>query len=259
MKLTKFTRKSWSQFGSTADKRADYLWKLYLGTQREAQCNAAGRYLDIGCGTGQNAIAFGQNYQSIHCLDRGMEGLINCRATFQAKSIKGASFYQGDARALPFKDATFDQVSLISVIEHIPEQHLAIREVAKVLRPGRQLVLQVPNKYFFVDLHTGIPFLHCFPSSIRRWLLTKLGYKGLGDVINIQVPSRRELISLIRADFAQVRVLKVIYPPGLIMPRLKPIYSALNLLGLFKLVPFGFLFVAHKAGDGSRSLDKEIR
>jgi len=251
-----FTRKIWELFGSTAEKRADYLWKLYLrtGTMR---CN--GDYLDIGCASGQNAIAFGQDCQRIHCLDIDNENVMECRATFRLKSISNVSFYQGDAQALPFKDSTFDLISMFSVIEHIPEQHLAIQEASRVLKPGGQIILQVPNKYFFVDLHTGIPFLHCLPLKTRRWLLTKLWYRQVSDVAGIRVLSRGELTNLIQTKFAKVHVLKVIYPSELIMPQLKPVYFAFNLFGLFKLVPFGFLFVADKATDGSASLNRKSK
>ena len=125
-----------------------------------------------------------------------------------------------------------------------------------MLKPGGEFILQVPNKYFLVDLHTGLPFLYYLPLNVRCWLLTKLGYKGIGDVMNIQVLSRRELISIIRTEFTEVRNVKVIYPPRLIMPQLRPLYSALSLFGLFKLVPFGFLFVANKAKTNSESLNR---
>jgi ubiquinone/menaquinone biosynthesis C-methylase UbiE len=245
VKLTNFTRKIWVTFASTADKRADYLWKLYLAHSNKS--SEVNRYLDIGCGSGLNAIIFGQNCHSIHCLDIGMEGLITCKQIFRARGINKASFYQGDVQALPFKDVTFDRVSIISVIEHVANQHRAMQEISRILKPGGELILQVPNKYFFVDLHTGIPLLHLMPSRMRCWLLAKLGYKGLADVMSIQVPSKGKLNKLIRAEFAKVQVLKVVYPSELIVPRLNPIYSTLNLLGLFKLVPFGFLFIADKA------------
>jgi len=258
VKLTNITRKIWATFSSTADKRADYLWKLYLAHSNKS--SEVNRYLDIGCGSGQNAIAFGQNCQSIHCLDIGENGLTNCKAAFQAKGISKAFFIQADALALPFKDITFDRVSIISVIEHVADQHRAMHEISRILKPGGELILQVPNKYFFVDLHTGIPLLHCFPSSIKRWLLIKLGYKGLGGVMNIQVPSKTKLLNLlIQAKFSKVQVLKVIYPPELVMPQLKPVYSALNLLGLFKLVPFGFLLVADKAKANGESLNRQSK
>lgn len=253
MKLHNFTKKIWSQFGSTANKRADYLWRLYL---KIATIRCEGQYLDIGCGLGQNAIAFGQDCQSIHCLDIGDEGLAKYQATFRLKGISNVSFYQGDAQALPFRVATFDRVSMISVIEHVTNQRLAIQEASRVLKPGGELILQVPNKYFFVDLHTGLPLLHCLSVPIRQWLLTKLGYKGVGHVMNIHIPSKTELTDLIQGRFAKVHILKIIYPADLILSRLRPIYSVFNLIGLFNLVPFGFLFVAEKAKANSESLNR---
>lgn len=179
-------------------------------------------------------------------MDIGKKGLINCKAAFQAKGISKASFYQGDALALPFKDVTFDRVSVISVIEHVADQHRTMHEISRIIKLGGELILQVPNKYFFVDLHTGIPLLHYLPTSIRHWLLTRLGYKGLADVMSICIPSKAELTNQLRAKFAKVQVMKIIYPSHLIMPQLRPVYSAFNFFGIFKLVPFGFLFIAIK-------------
>jgi SAM-dependent methyltransferase len=51
-----------------------------------------------------------------------------------------------DARKLSYPDASFDRVFSISVIEHIPEDgdSHAMREIARVLRPGGLLTLTVP-------------------------------------------------------------------------------------------------------------------
>jgi len=250
MKLTNFTRKIWEVAASAGDKRANYLWELYLGLGG-APIGSEGRYLDIGCGVGQNAMVFGGNCQSIHCLDIDTRSLASCRANFQAKGVGKASFYQADAQALPFKDATFDKISMFSLIEHVTEQRRTVEEAARVIKDGGVLILQVPNKYFFVDLHTGLPLLYCLPSLFRQWLLTRLGYKGISDIMSIRVPSKSELTGLIRAEFAEVRIQKIVYPADLIMPQLKPIYFALRKLGVFSLVPFGFLFVADKGGRKS--------
>lgn len=48
---------------------------------------------------------------------------------------------RGDARDLPFADATFDAAFLIAVLGEIPDQDAALRELARVLRPGGPLVV----------------------------------------------------------------------------------------------------------------------
>jgi SAM-dependent methyltransferase len=51
-----------------------------------------------------------------------------------------------DARGLTYPDASFDRIFSISVLEHIPDDGdtQAIREIARVLRPGGVVALTVP-------------------------------------------------------------------------------------------------------------------
>ncbi len=46
-----------------------------------------------------------------------------------------------DAGALPFAAASFDAVTMWDVLEHLPDPHAAVAEVARALRPGGSLVL----------------------------------------------------------------------------------------------------------------------
>jgi len=57
-----------------------------------------------------------------------------------------------DVTALPFADATFDAAMSLDVLEHVPDFGTALREFARVLRPGGRLVLTVP---FYSDLERG--------------------------------------------------------------------------------------------------------
>jgi SAM-dependent methyltransferase len=52
----------------------------------------------------------------------------------------------GDGRALPFEDASFDGAYSVSVLEHIPQpgDEEALRELARVTRPGRLVVVTLP-------------------------------------------------------------------------------------------------------------------
>jgi ubiquinone/menaquinone biosynthesis C-methylase UbiE len=48
---------------------------------------------------------------------------------------------QGDARTLPYDDATFDGAYLTAVLGEIPDQDAALSEIARVLKPGGRLVV----------------------------------------------------------------------------------------------------------------------
>src|SRR5256886_9782050 len=50
----------------------------------------------------------------------------------------------GDGTVMPFGDAVFDRVIAAEVLEHIHDDHAALREIARVLRPGGLLAVTVP-------------------------------------------------------------------------------------------------------------------
>lgn len=57
---------------------------------------------------------------------------------------------RGDARALPFGDAEFDAVVLTTVLGEIPDHDVALREIARVLKPGGRLIV---GEIFLGDPH----------------------------------------------------------------------------------------------------------
>jgi len=56
----------------------------------------------------------------------------------------GARTVRGDATRMPFPDGAFDRVIAAEVLEHIPDDWQALREIARVLRPGGQVAVTVP-------------------------------------------------------------------------------------------------------------------
>src|SRR5207244_2574644 len=56
-----------------------------------------------------------------------------------------AAFYQAALEALPFPDQSFDYLTSHEVIEHVEEPATALREFARVLRPGGICVIATPN------------------------------------------------------------------------------------------------------------------
>ena len=63
-----------------------------------------------------------------------------------AGSLDGVEIRQVDLNAaLPFDDNFFDAVTAIAVIEHIFDPYFSTAEVQRVLRPGGQFIMEVPN------------------------------------------------------------------------------------------------------------------
>jgi SAM-dependent methyltransferase len=70
------------------------------------------------------------------------------------KMRQGAGFFVvADAAYLPFKNASFSQVVCSEVVEHLPDDRPAFREMAAVLRAGGSLILTFPHRrdYFAWD------------------------------------------------------------------------------------------------------------
>ena len=51
----------------------------------------------------------------------------------------------GDARNMPFSDASMDVVLITQVLEHVPDPIAVIGEIQRVLKPGGTLLLTVPS------------------------------------------------------------------------------------------------------------------
>jgi SAM-dependent methyltransferase len=108
--------------------------------------------LDLGCGFGRHAFEAARRGASVVALDAGPEEVAQVRGTFAAMIEQGeiapdhpVTAVQGDALRLPFPDGTFDRVIASEVLEHIPDDSAAMRELARVLRPGGAMAVTVPR------------------------------------------------------------------------------------------------------------------
>lgn len=72
------------------------------------------------------------------------------KATEELKRIlPQAHIEPGDIYRLPFKDAYFDIVLMMEVIEHLQDPAIALKEIKRVLKPGGLLYISFPNFSIF--------------------------------------------------------------------------------------------------------------
>ena len=110
------------------------------------------RILDIGCGSGRHTCgAYQCRDITIIGSDLSMEDLNQARERLLFHDKLGEhgggtwALSAADITRLPFKNECFDLVICSEVMEHIPDEQQAVRELVRVLKSGRNLVVSVPR------------------------------------------------------------------------------------------------------------------
>jgi SAM-dependent methyltransferase len=103
----------------------------------------SGTVLDAGCGIG----ILGRLYPGIGLvgLDASLPLLRNVTSGYRM-------LVEGSAEALPFADGSFDHVIALNMLHHVINPANAVREFARVLKPGGKLVAVDPRKVWPVEL-----------------------------------------------------------------------------------------------------------
>jgi ubiquinone/menaquinone biosynthesis C-methylase UbiE len=104
-----------------------------------------GKVLDVGCGPGvmaQDLIDLGLEYWGVDASSKMVE---ECHKNLG--HLTQARFSVGDATCLDYPDGVFDTAICLGVIGCISDYESAIREMLRVLKPGGELLITLPNRY----------------------------------------------------------------------------------------------------------------
>ncbi len=107
----------------------------------EADLRGHERVLDAGCGAGHTALAFAARAAEVAAIDLTEAMLAQGRKLARDRNLANITFKRGDVEQLPFADASFDIVTSRYSAHHYPHPLTAVREFARVLRPGGLLLL----------------------------------------------------------------------------------------------------------------------
>jgi SAM-dependent methyltransferase len=105
------------------------------------------RILDVGCGEGLAEVSIGRLHISQirqFGVDLVVEKVIAARQE-TASHNQRAAFAAGDAVRLPFIDGAFDSIYCVAVLQHVRDLNGAVRELARVARPGGRVVAVEPD------------------------------------------------------------------------------------------------------------------
>jgi len=100
------------------------------------------RLLELGPGTGYYSLPVAERLAggTLDIFDIQQEMLDHVMRLAGDRGLRNIEPRLGDARKLPYPDDHFDGAFLVTVLGEIPDQEAAVRELARVLKPGGRVV-----------------------------------------------------------------------------------------------------------------------
>ena len=138
-------RERYSAIGDAIDLPTSFYDHVaHLITKR---CPPGGRVLDIGCGNGLLLAHLSQLRPDLELYGSDASQTRVGKTLSSALERWGVVLASGDY--LPFATGSFDALSMTEVLEHLKDPVGALREAARLLRPGGAVVVTVPNMSAF--------------------------------------------------------------------------------------------------------------
>ncbi len=134
---------------SPRDQETEYLSAQELLSFIQPQNSE--RLLDAGCGTGVNILRLHSQVRSIVGIDYASGSVERCRKRLQALGVNNVSLFVAGISEIPFASGSFDKILCLSVLQYIDDGEVrkTLREFARLLSPGGEVILHVKNKSSF--------------------------------------------------------------------------------------------------------------
>jgi len=170
--------------------------KMYRTMTRLVPIDDGASVLDVGV-TADRSCAYSNFFEFLLPHPERITALSDQDASWMESVWPGLRFVRGDARVLPFPNDSFDFVFSSAVIEHVGSRENQRRFLAECLRVTRgDLFITTPNRWFPVEMHSGLPFVHWLPPTTCRGILKFLGFDTLAKEENLNLLGGHDLKAL---------------------------------------------------------------
>jgi hypothetical protein len=96
---------------------------------------------------------------------------------------------------LPFEDGAFEVATSNAVLEHVGSRENQALFVSELCRVARRVFISVPHRYFPVEHHTALPFVH-YSESLFAAACRGAGKGEWADPANLILMTRKRLVEL---------------------------------------------------------------
>jgi ubiquinone/menaquinone biosynthesis C-methylase UbiE len=135
-------------------------WAGLRARRKELLSRARGRTVEIGVGTGLNLPHYPDGLPELVLVEPDVAMRSRLETTLR-RSGRRARLVDASAERLPFDDGSVDTIVSTFVLCTVDDPDLALREIARVLRPGGQLL-------FIEHVRSDSPSLACWQDRLAR-------------------------------------------------------------------------------------------
>jgi SAM-dependent methyltransferase len=147
-------------------------WRLY---ERLYPPRRGERVLDVGAST-LTSIARENWFLRRYPYPEQVTAVVLERPEVVRQAFPRITVIVADGRALPFAERAFDVVHSNAVIEHVGPRTDQQRFMLELVRVGQRGFVTTPNRWFPVESHSQLLFVHWLPRKVAWWTQNKLGH-----------------------------------------------------------------------------------
>jgi ubiquinone/menaquinone biosynthesis C-methylase UbiE len=165
------------------DKRFDFFRRMQKRVLDMVDLRKGAAFLDIGCGTGwavRTAAEIVGPGGSAHGIDLSPRMIQEAKQA--AHGIGNAHFQTANAEDLPFARNSFDSIICTMSFHHYLDPQKAVREMARVLKPGGKVCIVDPTADFFGVKWAGKLIKRMEPEHVGMYSSREFGrfFEGAG-------------------------------------------------------------------------------
>lgn len=131
-KIHELQKNGW-WFGNARNNLVGSLLEKYIPEYSDKKA------LDVGCSEGAFLDYLSDKKINVQAIDIDENAIEFCRERGYGDKVKYGSLLD-----IPYENETFDIVFLLDIVEHVKDDHKAVEEVSRVLKPAGTAVIIVP-------------------------------------------------------------------------------------------------------------------
>ncbi len=170
--------------------------KMYERFLNICSPNKDDKILDLGA-TPDTKLADSNFFEQLYPYKEKItvSSIEDCSALVEKYGLSGY-VYNEPHKPLPFHDKQFDIVFSSAVLEHVGTREDQKVFIEECLRVGKKVFLTTPNRYFPIEMHTFVPFLHWLPWSWFQKIVKPIQKGFWSDINNLNLLSKKDVLSI---------------------------------------------------------------